>query len=98
MPRILVLSASAGAGHLRAAEAVELALRELAPGAEVRNVDVLSLTGPLFRRLYGKAYLDLVNLAPHLLGAFYDVTDAARVPTRSGDRLRRMAQHVSLRK
>src|SRR4051812_27006621 len=34
-PRILVLSASVGAGHLRAAEAVELALRQTRPDAHV---------------------------------------------------------------
>ena len=38
--RVLVLSASVGAGHLRAAQAVELALRELDPQATVEN-DVL---------------------------------------------------------
>jgi len=32
-PRILILSAAVGAGHLRAAQAVELALREVAPKA-----------------------------------------------------------------
>lgn len=96
MPRILILSASVGAGHMRAAQAVELALRELAPGAEVQNTDVLTLTGPLFRRLYGKAYLDLVNIAPHFLGYFYDITDKSRPPTRRGDQLRRLAQRINL--
>jgi UDP-N-acetylglucosamine:LPS N-acetylglucosamine transferase len=43
-PRLLVLSASVGAGHLRAAQAVELALKETAPGAHVVNGDVLQLT------------------------------------------------------
>src|SRR4051812_2159239 len=71
--RILVLSASVGAGHMRAAQAVELALKELAPDAHVQNVDVLTLTNALFRRLYGSAYLDLVNKAPHVLGYFYDM-------------------------
>ena len=66
--RILVLSASVGAGHMRAAQAVELALRELAPDAEVKNVDVLTLTNAAFRKVYGEAYLDLVNKAPHVLG------------------------------
>ena len=56
MPRrILVLSASVGAGHLRAAEAVELALRQVAPDAEVRNVDVLTLSSAAFRKVYGEA-------------------------------------------
>jgi processive 1,2-diacylglycerol beta-glucosyltransferase len=77
-PRILVLSASVGAGHLRAAQAVELALKETAPQATVRNLDVLSLTNRAFRHVYGKAYLDLVNRAPHVLGYFYDLLDRPR--------------------
>ena len=79
--RILVLSASVGAGHLRAAEAVELALRQVVPEATVKNVDVLSLTNAAFRHVYGKAYLDLVHKAPHVLGYFYDLLDK---PSRSG--------------
>src|SRR5206468_8572519 len=74
-PRILVLSASVGAGHLRAAEAVEAALRQTVPEATVRNIDVLEMTNALFRRVYGKFYLDLVNRAPHVLGYFYDMLD-----------------------
>jgi processive 1,2-diacylglycerol beta-glucosyltransferase len=97
-PRILVLSASVGAGHLRAAQAVELALREVAPEATVRNVDVLELTNTAFRRVYGKAYLDLVNRVPHVLGYFYDLLDQ---PSRSGrnrtDRLRLALEKLNLR-
>src|ERR1700722_13766331 len=97
-PRILVLSASVGAGHLRAAQAVELALREVVPDATVKNVDVLELTNAAFRRLYGKAYLDLVNRAPHVLGYFYDLLDQ---PSRSGrnrrDRLRLAVEKLNLR-
>lgn len=73
--RILILSASVGGGHLRAAEAVELALRELAPGCAIENHDALSLASKAFRRLYGKGYLDFANRAPHLLGFVYDVLD-----------------------
>ena len=86
--RVLVLSASAGAGHLRAAEAVTAALRELAPGHEVENVDVLQLATPAFRKLYGEGYLDLVNRAPHLLGYIYDLFDRAPSPAHKSDRLR----------
>lgn len=96
-PRILVLSASAGAGHLRAAQAVELALRELAPEAHVENVDVLELTNAAFRRLYGKAYLDLVNKAPHVLGWFYDALDKAPSAQKKSDRLRYLVQKLNLR-
>lgn len=96
-PRILVLSASVGAGHLRAAQAMELAVRQLAPDTTVANVDVLSLTNAAFRRLYGKAYLDLVNRVPHVLGYFYDMLDR---PSRSGrhraDRLRLAVEKLNL--
>lgn len=98
-PRVLVLSASVGAGHLRAAQAVELALREVVPQATVRNVDVLELTNAAFRQLYGRFYLDLVNKAPHVLGYFYDLMDQ---PSRSGknrtDRLRLAVEKLNLRK
>jgi processive 1,2-diacylglycerol beta-glucosyltransferase len=97
-PRILVLSASVGAGHLRAAEAVELALRQTIPDATVENRDVLQLTNALFRRIYGKAYLDFVNRAPHILGYFYDMLDQ---PSRSGrnrgDRFRRAIEKLNLK-
>src|SRR5207248_6210140 len=97
-PRILVLSASVGAGHLRAAQAVELALKQLAPEAEVRNVDVLTLTNAPFRKLYGQAYLDLVNKAPHVLGYIYDMLDKPRRPRSKRDRFRVAMEKLNLRK
>lgn len=97
-PRILVLSASVGAGHLRAAQAVELALRQVAPDADVRNVDVLTLASAAFRKVYGQAYLDLVNKAPHVLGYFYDLMDKPRRPRSTRDRLRLAMEKFNLRK
>ncbi|MBI2192961.1 MAG: UDP-N-acetylglucosamine--LPS N-acetylglucosamine transferase [Planctomycetes bacterium] len=95
--RVLVLCASVGAGHLRAAQAVELALRRLDPTAIVRNIDVLTLTNALFRRVYGKAYLDLVNRAPHVLGYFYDRLDQPPSARAKGDRFRRLVEKLNLR-
>ena len=97
-PRILVLSASVGAGHLRAAQAVELALRQVAPDATVRNLDVLSLASAAFRKLYGEAYLDLVNKAPHVLGYFYDLMDKPRRAQSARDRLRLALEKFNLPK
>jgi processive 1,2-diacylglycerol beta-glucosyltransferase len=73
--KVLVLSASAGAGHIRAAQAVERAFRELGAAREVRHVDTLEYTNKLFRRLYAKAYLDVVNRMPEVLGWLYDYLD-----------------------
>src|ERR1700687_2806111 len=95
-PRILVLSASVGAGHLRAAQAVELALRQLDPNAVVKNLDVLELTNAAFRRLYGKAYLDLVNRAPHVLGYFYDLMDRPTSKRHKSDKLRLAAEKLNM--
>jgi processive 1,2-diacylglycerol beta-glucosyltransferase len=98
-PRILIMSASVGAGHLRAAEAVEAALRQMVPDATVKNIDILEMTNRLFRRFYGRFYLDLVNRAPHVLGYFYDMLDQ---PSRSGknrgDRFRLAVEKLNLRK
>jgi processive 1,2-diacylglycerol beta-glucosyltransferase len=96
--RILVLSASVGAGHLRAAQAVEKALRLLDPSADVENLDVLELTNTAFRRFYGRAYLDLVNRAPHVLGYFYDRLDQPPSPRRKSDRLRMLVERLNLGK
>lgn len=96
--RILVLSASVGAGHLRAAEAVELALRELDPSAVVQNIDVLDFTNAAFRQVYGRAYLDLVNRAPYVLGYFYDLLDRQPSAQRKSDRFRLMMEKLNLGK
>ena len=73
--KVLVLSASAGAGHVRAAQAIESAINEMGVAQEVRHVDTLDYTNKLFRRLYSKAYIDLVNSAPEVLGWLYDQLD-----------------------
>jgi processive 1,2-diacylglycerol beta-glucosyltransferase len=96
--RMLILSVSAGAGHVRAAQAVELAARELHPDAEIRNVDVMTLTNAGFRRIYAQAYIDIVNKAPHLMGHVYDLFDRARGPKDRREWLRRTFQKLNLRK
>jgi processive 1,2-diacylglycerol beta-glucosyltransferase len=73
--RVLVLSASAGAGHLRAAEAIEKAIRLRGLASEVQHLDVLKYTNKVFRHFYSKAYIDLVNGAPEVLGWLYDYLD-----------------------
>ncbi len=73
--KVLILSAAVGAGHLRAAEALEKTFKQLNAAEEVKNIDVLNYTNPLFRRLYGKAYLDMVNAMPEVLGWMYDSLD-----------------------
>src|SRR5262245_26795487 len=73
--RVLILSASAGAGHVRAAEALERAFAETGLAREVQHVDALQFTNKIFRTLYSRAYLELVDHAPDVLGWLYDWLD-----------------------
>lgn len=77
--KVLLLSASAGAGHVRAAQAVEKAFKEAGQEAgivrEVRHLDTLEFTTKVFRHLYSRAYIELVNKLPEVPGWFYDKLD-----------------------
>ncbi len=73
--RILILSASVGAGHVRAAEAVEEALRQAGPSATIANYDVLSFMPAAFRKVYRDGYFRMVARAPRLVGWLYEATD-----------------------
>ncbi len=75
---ILILHATAGAGHTRAAQAIAAALKP--SGRSHRVVDTLDCTSALFRRLYLKSYIDLVQKAPELYGYFYDKSDVVTPP------------------
>ena len=73
--RILILSASVGAGHVRAAEAVEAALRRTGMPVTIANYDVLSFMPAAFRKVYRDGYFRMVARAPKLVGWLYDATD-----------------------
>ena len=73
--KVLILSASAGAGHVRAAEAIQKAFKQSATAREVLHVDALDYTNKVFRHLYSKAYLDMVNRMPEAMGWLYDHLD-----------------------
>ena len=73
--RVLILSASAGAGHVRAAQALDRAFADAGAAREVHHVDTLQYTNKVFRTLYSKAYIELVDRAPDVLGWLYDWLD-----------------------
>ena len=72
--RVLILSASSGAGHVRAAQALEQAFRARG-GCHVEHVDALDYVSKLFQRLYDDAYISMVRRAPDLMGFLYDRMD-----------------------
>jgi len=88
-PNILILHASVGAGHTRAAKAAAAALALEAPDANAVVVDALDLARPLFKKAYGDGYLKLVDRAPALFGWLFAATDKPPRGRALGDRLRR---------
>lgn len=73
--KVLILSASAGAGHVRAGDALQKAFTQSGVAREALHVDALDYTNKLFRHLYSKAYLDMVNRMPEAMGWLYDYMD-----------------------
>lgn len=73
--RILLCSVSAGAGHVRAAAAVEAAITAVHPGVEVRHIDAMDFVPRAFRRLYVDGYVAMVNRAPSVWGMLYNAAD-----------------------
>jgi len=76
--KLLLISANAGAGHIRAAAALEEAARELHPKAEIRNVDILEFTDPIYRRAYANSWLKMADNTPALWGYIYATSDKAK--------------------
>jgi processive 1,2-diacylglycerol beta-glucosyltransferase len=73
-PRVLLLSASSGAGHVRAAQALEKAFISRGD-CVVEHVDVIQHVSRVFQRVYDKAYISMVRRAPELMGVLYERTD-----------------------
>ena len=71
-PRILILSTSAGAGHVAAAKALEQVFARSADVEEVIHKDALEFTNQTFRDFYSELYLTLVKRSPHFVGWWYD--------------------------
>lgn len=73
--RILLLYASAGGGHKRAAQAMEAYFREHLPGAEVRVEDALRHVGRAVNALCCDGYKFSAKHAPQIFGTLYRSTN-----------------------
>jgi processive 1,2-diacylglycerol beta-glucosyltransferase len=73
--RLLILSASAGHGHIRCGQAVEKACAAEKLDFDVTHVDILDYTNPLFKTVYSRMYIDMMTNMPEVLGWLYDQLD-----------------------
>ena len=70
-PRIAILHASAGSGHMSAAKALAAAIAHRSPGATVREMDTLVFASRLYRGAYAASYNAMAARAPALWGVLY---------------------------
>lgn len=96
MKKILLLSVSAGAGHMRAAEAIRACADTHPAGIEATHLDVMDFVSAGFRKLYTDLYIKLVGNQPALWGYLYQKTDAA-APGALSQKIRRAVERLSCR-
>jgi processive 1,2-diacylglycerol beta-glucosyltransferase len=73
--KILVLSVSAGAGHVRAAQALEAAIGRWYQNVDVVHIDLMELVPAIFRKVYTESYIKVVGKYPALWGYLYNKSD-----------------------
>src|SRR6187549_670347 len=79
--RVLIYSVSAGAGHVRAADAVQVAFKRYHPEVEVEHVDAMKLVPTSFKKAYADSYIKVINSLPSVWGWLYAKAD--KVPQTS---------------
>lgn len=75
MRRILIATATAGAGHVQAAAAIDEAWRVRYLHDRVSRVDILEFTPKLYRKAYSEGYVKLAEKAPELYAHAFRKTD-----------------------
>ena len=95
--KLAIFSVSAGAGHVRAAQALVATARHCYPGVEAVHVDLMDLVPQLFKKVYADSYLKVVESHPALWGYLYDKSDHEKA--NSGlNKLRRAIERLNTRK
>jgi len=68
---VLIFSATFGAGHVRAAEAIIEALRAKEPDVKVTHLDFGAFLSKTFNSVIKSTYIELIKHGPKLWGKFY---------------------------
>ena len=92
--RILVLSVSAGNGHVRAAQALVATAEQQWPDCSAVHVDAMAHVAPGFRKVYTDWYIQLVNRAPEVWSYLHQKSDSTP-HTATSQRLRRGIERLS---
>ena len=94
MTKLLILSVSAGNGHVRAAQALEASARELPGAPEVTHLDAMDFVAAGFRKMYTDGYIRLINEHPGIWEHLHHLSDTTPHSAAS-QRLRRGVERLS---
>jgi len=95
--KIAILSVSAGAGHVRAAQALQAAADTWYPNVETVHVDLMDLVPKLFKTVYAETYIKVVERHPAFWGYLYDKSDREKMDS-ALSRLRIAIERLNTRK
>lgn len=71
LERVLIFSASAGSGHIRAAAAVQTQIQQSFPAAQVQNLDAFKYISPLLEKAVAGSYAKIIKISPPAYGYLY---------------------------
>ncbi|AMM24269.1 MGDG synthase family glycosyltransferase [Variovorax sp. PAMC 28711] len=94
MTQLLILSVSAGNGHVRAAQALAATAESMVPPVHATHIDAMAHVAGGFRKVYTDWYLQLVNRAPEVWSYLHQRADITPHSATS-QRLRRGIERVS---
>ncbi len=95
--KIAVLSVSAGAGHVRAAQALCAQAQLTHPHWQMTHIDLMDIVPRTFRKLYAESYIKVVEKAPLLWAYLYQRSDK-RTRASKTDRIRRGIEKLNTAK
>lgn len=95
--RILLVSVSAGNGHVRAAQAIGAHAVKDFPQLRLQHIDMMQIVPTVFRQLYSDLYMKIASGLPEAWGWLYRKTDCEPTNSMSG-RLRRGIQRLCSRR
>ncbi len=94
MSRLLLISVSAGNGHVRAAQALAACAANLAQAPQATHLDAMQFVASGFRKAYTDGYLALINRYPDLWSYLHRKTDTTPHNATS-QKLRRAVERLS---
>ncbi|MDR3559978.1 MAG: glycosyltransferase [Negativicutes bacterium] len=94
---ILIVTASVGAGHTQAANAVAAAIHRHYPGNNVETVDFMAEENSYFNTLVKETYLKMISLSPNVYDVLYRWSQAPRQYAKVENLMARAMKRTMLR-